>query len=197
MHSFLLRANALLTVTTTSAFLLAIFVALLSLVVQPTTVPSVRFGEPAAETVRATRDVLVEYDSYYHSPNHFVRVWTPLYADFSPLFDSWNIKLVQVQLRASFEYLGGRQTVVLWDTIIRSPSDAMLHFEDLQNAYALHNNPDYRSTAGFVNSTVHLDLIWCIMPRVGLLRFIRDDSVRLTDPPVKGSPTFKIPALPY
>ncbi|KAI8469269.1 MAG: 22 kDa subunit of signal peptidase [Monoraphidium minutum] len=78
---------------------------------------------------------------------------------------SWNTKQLFVYVQAEYETEENKvNQVVLWDKIVRSPSEAVISLPALKHKYALLDRG-----SGLRGAPLALTLGWNVMPKVGAL----------------------------
>ncbi|KAG2220024.1 hypothetical protein INT45_012200 [Circinella minor] len=106
-----------------------------------------------------------DYYDYGTPKSHFARLAFDLDADFTPIFN-WNTKQVFVTVIAEYESkTHDRNSVVLWDTIIKSKEEANLNLRNIANKYALVD-----VSRKWSHQQANLSLHWDVTPYVGLIQ---------------------------
>ncbi|KAF9283668.1 hypothetical protein BGZ68_005224 [Mortierella alpina] len=161
------RANAVMAFSISAIFCLLGAIAFSALVM-----PSSPAGSVALDSIKV---VTGRYDKnwvdYKTRNNEFANTVMQIDADLSSLFH-WNTKQLVVFAVAEYSTpTHPKNQIVLWDSIIKRKSDAVIHKRGLRNKYSLI---DVNKKWSNVNANVSLH--WNIVPYVGFMTYGRSQA---------------------
>ncbi|KAG0033436.1 hypothetical protein BGZ82_006098 [Podila clonocystis] len=162
MNSLQNRANAVMAFSVSAVFCLLGAIAL-SAFIMPSS-PSGGVGLDSIKVVTGRYDK--NWVDYKTRNNEFANTVMTIDADLSSLFH-WNTKQLFVYAVAEYSTPTHPQNqIVLWDSIIKRKSDAVIHKKGINNKYSLI---DVNKKWTDINANVSLH--WNIVPYVGFMTY--------------------------
>ncbi|KAF9942373.1 hypothetical protein BGZ65_002495 [Modicella reniformis] len=167
MNNLQNRANAVMAFSISAIFCLLAAIALSALVI-----PASPSGSIALDSIKV---VTGRYDKnwvdFKTQDNEFANTLMQIDADLSSLFH-WNTKQLFVYAIAEYSTpTHPKNQIFLWDTIIKSKSDAVLRKKGIVNKYSLI---DVNKKWTNVHATISLH--WNVVPYVGFMTYGRSQA---------------------